>query len=60
MNTEIDDDIPFSDDSEVSEEPVMPPRDRSQPDIRRKIERRKELLFLRRLLDDPLFDDDLD
>jgi hypothetical protein len=60
MNTDIDDDIPYSDESEASEELVTPLRDRSQPDVRRKIERRKELLFLRRLLDDPFFDDDLD
>lgn len=60
MNTDIDEDMPFIDDDEESEEPVAPPTDRSLLDARRKIERRKELLSLRRLLDDPLFDDDLD
>jgi hypothetical protein len=60
MNTDTDEVTPFIDDPEWSEEPIASSTDRTLLDARRKIERRKELLSLRELLDDPLFDMDLE
>ncbi|MGD8912751.1 MAG: hypothetical protein PVI97_15625 [Candidatus Thiodiazotropha sp.] len=60
MNTDTDEVMPFIDDPDKSEDLHAFPTDRTLLDARRKIERRKELLSLRELLDDPLFDIDLE
>jgi hypothetical protein len=60
MNTDTEEVMPYIDDPEPTEEPIASPMDRTLLDARRKIERRKELLSLRKLLDDPLFDIDLE
>jgi hypothetical protein len=60
MNTDIDEELPFMDAPGVNEENLSPSIDRISLDARRKIERRKELLSLRELLNDPLFETDLE
>jgi hypothetical protein len=60
MNSDIDEAIPFMDDPGSNEETPAPSLDRVLLDARRKIERRNELLSLRELLDDPLFDMDFE
>jgi hypothetical protein len=60
MNIDIDEEPTIPDDLDPAIESLVSSTDQSLLNARRKIERRRELLELRDILDDPLFDMDFD
>lgn len=60
MNIDIDEEPPIPDDLEPVVESLVSLADQSLLSAKRKIEQRRELLELRKILDDPLFDMDFD